>query len=184
MGSNTEDSFRHTKIVKNLNSDSSSLLMAHTRKSEPRGSVPEKSLKKLAFNKPNPEILETFRNRYPNRDYIVNIKIHEFTCLCPLTDQPDFATIYVTYIPDQKCIESKSLKLYIFSFRNFGVFHEDCVNRILDDCVGASEPRWMQVAGKFSARGGISLTPIVEYAKLGFALSSHFEGLNSWQKRY
>jgi 7-cyano-7-deazaguanine reductase len=152
--------------------------MANIKKSEPRGSVFGKSVEKFAFNRPNSKILKTFRNRYPNRDYIVNMKIREFTCLCPLTGQPDFATIHVTYIPNQKCIESKSLKLYIFSFRNFEVFHEDCVNRILDDCVGASEPRWMQVTGKFSARGGISFTLVVEYVKPGFALSSHFEGLN------
>jgi 7-cyano-7-deazaguanine reductase len=147
--------------------------MAQTRKNELRDSVLKKKNKKFEFDKPDPKILETFRNEYPNRDYIVNMRIREFTCLCPLTGQPDFATIFLRYIPDVKCIESKSLKLYIFSFRNFGEFHEDCVNRILNDCVIASDPRWMEVKGAFNARGGISITPIAEYVKSGFNVPSH-----------
>jgi len=149
--------------------------MVQTRKNELKGSVLKKKIEKFEFDKPNPKILETFRNKYPNRDYVVNMRIQEFTCLCPLTGQPDFATIFIRYVPDVKCIESKSLKLYLFSFRNFGEFHEDCVNRILDDCIAASEPRWMQVIGKFNARGGISITPVAEYAKPGFDIASHIK---------
>jgi 7-cyano-7-deazaguanine reductase len=147
--------------------------MAQSRKNELKGSVLEKKARKLEYDKPNPKILETFLNKYSDRDYEINIKIPEFTCLCPLTGQPDFATIHIRYVPDGKCLESKSLKLYLFSFRNFGEFHEDCVNRILNDCVTASDPRWMEVKGEFNARGGISITPIAEYVKPGFDMFSH-----------
>jgi 7-cyano-7-deazaguanine reductase len=142
--------------------------MVQQRKKELKDAVLGKKITKFVFDKPHADILETFQNRYAERDYLINVKVPEFTCVCPLTGQPDFATIYIQYIPDEKCIESKSLKLYIFSYRNFPEFHEDCVNRILNDCVKISEPRWMRVVGKFSARGGISITPIAEFKKREF----------------
>lgn len=144
--------------------------MVQPRKEELKKSVLGKDITEFVFDKPSVEILETFENRHSERDYIIDIKIPEFTCVCPLTGQPDFATIFIRYIPNSKCIESKSLKLYVFSYRNFQEFHEDCVNRILNDCVKACEPRWMQVIGKFNARGGIFITPIAEYKKKGFKL--------------
>ncbi len=144
--------------------------MGQRRKDELKDTVLGKKITRFAFDKPNAEILETFQNRHSERDYIINIKTSEFTCVCPLTGQPDFATICIRYIPNSKCIESKSLKLYMFSYRNFQEFHEDCVNRILNDCVKACKPRWMQVIGEFNVRGGISITPIAEYKKRGFKL--------------
>jgi len=147
--------------------------MVETRAEELKNAVLGKKITKFVFDKPDAKILETFRNRYRERNYIIDIKIPEFTCLCPLTGQPDFATIYIRYIPDEKCIESKSLKMYIFSYRNFREFHEDVVNRILEDCVKACEPRWMRVIGKFRVRGGISITPIAEYTKQGFRVPEY-----------
>jgi len=146
------------------------LFMEQTRKDELKNAVLGKKVTKFVFDKPSARILETFQNRYAKRDYMINISIPEFTSICPLTGQPDFAIIHMRYIPDKKCIESKSLKLYIFSHRNFPEFHEDCVNRILEDCIKACEPRWMQVIGKFNARGGISITPIAEYRRQGYKL--------------
>lgn len=133
---------------------------------------------KYKFDKPDAKILETFQNRYSERDYIISIEIPEFTCICPVTGQPDFGTIYIRYIPDKRCIESKSLKLYILSYRNFGIFYEDCVNRILDDCVKACKPRWMQVIGRFNPRGGIFISPITEYKKPGYKLPEHVKSNN------
>jgi 7-cyano-7-deazaguanine reductase len=101
--------------------------------------------------------LETFDNRYSNRDYWITFDCPEFTSLCPITSQPDFGRITIRYIPDKLCIESKSLKLYFFSFRNFGTFHEEVVNRILDDIVAACQPRKAIVNGDFLPRGGISI---------------------------
>jgi len=147
--------------------------MKKTRAEELKNNVLGKKIKKFVFDKPDAKLLETFRNRYAERDYIIDIEIPEFTCICPLTGQPDFATIYIRYIPDKRCIESKSLKLYIFSYRNFGEFHEDVINRILDDCVETCKPRWMRVVGKFRVRGGISITPITEYKKQGFKLPEY-----------
>jgi 7-cyano-7-deazaguanine reductase len=144
--------------------------MVQNRRKELKDTVLGKKITEFVFDNPDSIILETFKNRYPNRDYFIKINIPEFTCLCPLTGQPDFATIRIRYIPDLKCIESKSLKLYVFSFRNFSEFHEDCVNRILDDCVKACEPRWMRVSGQFNVRGGISITPVAEYAKEGYRI--------------
>ena len=144
--------------------------MAQTRANELKSAVLGKNTR-YVFDKPNWKILETFINRYPHRDYLIQFNIPEFTNVCPLTNQPDFAKIRICYIPHGKCIQSKSLKLYIVSFRNFPEFHEDCVNRILDDCVKACKPRWMQVLGRFNARGGISIMPIAEYTKKGFKLS-------------
>ena len=111
----------------------------------------------------NKKLLETFENKHSNRDYFVKFNCPEFTSLCPITGQPDFATIYISYIPNIKMVESKSLKLYLFSFRNPGGFHEDCVNTILNDLVELMEPRYIEVWGKFTPRGGISIDPYVNY---------------------
>lgn len=108
-------------------------------------------------------LLETFANQYEGRDYFVKFNCPEFTSLCPITGQPDFATLYISYIPDKKMVESKSLKLYLFSFRNHGGFHEDCVNRILNDLVELLQPRYLEVWGKFLPRGGISIDPYANY---------------------
>jgi len=99
--------------------------------------------------------LETVPNPHPDRDYEVSLDIPEFTCLCPRTGQPDFATIRIRYVPDQRLVEFKSIKLYIWSYRNEGAFHEDVTNRILNDFAAAAEPRWIEVVGDFSVRGGI-----------------------------
>src|SRR5688500_18060518 len=99
--------------------------------------------------------LKTFQNPSPERDYEISFEAPEFTCLCPMTGQPDFATMRIRYIPDAKCVELKSLKLYLWSFRDEGTFHEAVTNRILDDLVGALDPRWMTVEGDFFIRGGI-----------------------------
>jgi 7-cyano-7-deazaguanine reductase len=112
--------------------------------------------------------LETFPNRHPDRDYIVTLKSAEFTCVCPATGQPDFAEITIHYIPDQKIVESKSLKLYLWSYRNEGVFHEHVTNVILDDLVAALQPRWCEVISDFSVRGGIAITVQAEYLKQGY----------------
>lgn len=109
--------------------------------------------------------LETFPNRHPERDYTVTLETEEFTCVCPATGQPDFAKITIRYVPDQKIVESKSLKLYFWSFRNVGVFHEHVTNVILDDLVNALEPRWCEVIAEFGIRGGIAITVRAEYKK-------------------
>ena len=114
-----------------------------------------------------PEVLETFENRHPERDYWVELRCPEFTSLCPITGQPDFADIRIMYIPDQKMVESKSLKLYLFSFRNHGDFHEDCVNIILNDLVRLMNPRYIEVAGLFVPRGGIAIHPYANYGRPG-----------------
>ena len=107
---------------------------------------------------PDKAKLETFVNAYPQRDYEILFDCPEFTSLCPVTGQPDFGHIRVRYIADKRCIESKSLKLYLYSFRNHHTFHEEAVNRILSDLVKACKPRWMEVSGEFRPRGGIALT--------------------------
>jgi 7-cyano-7-deazaguanine reductase len=99
--------------------------------------------------------LATFPNPKPGRDYSIRMRIPEFTCLCPKTGQPDFATLYLEYVPDSRCVELKALKLYIWSFRDEGHFHEDVTNRILDDLVRATKPRFMRLTAKFNVRGGI-----------------------------
>lgn len=114
-----------------------------------------------------PELLEAFENRKPDRDYFVKFNCPEFTTLCPMTNQPDFATIYISYIPDKKMVESKSLKLYLFSYRNHGGFHEDSVNTIMDDLIKLMDPRYIEVWGKFTPRGGISIDPYCNYGKPG-----------------
>lgn len=112
-----------------------------------------------------PQLLESFENRHPNRDYIVTLRCPEFTSLCPITAQPDFADITIKYIPDHKLVESKSLKLYLFSFRNHGDFHEDCINIILNDLVKLMEPKYIEVYGDFRPRGGIAIIPLATYGK-------------------
>lgn len=114
-----------------------------------------------------PEMLETFVNKHPDNDYFVKFNCPEFTSLCPITGQPDFATITISYVPDVKMVESKSLKLYLFSFRNHGDFHEDCVNVIMKDLIKLMEPKYIEVWGKFTPRGGISIDPYCNYGKLG-----------------
>jgi 7-cyano-7-deazaguanine reductase len=115
----------------------------------------------------NPDLLETFDNRHPGTDYFVKFNCPEFTSLCPITGQPDFATIYLSYVPDQKLVESKSLKLYLFSFRNHGDFHENCIVTIMKDLVQKLNPKYIEVWGKFLPRGGISIDPYVNYGKPG-----------------
>ena len=112
-----------------------------------------------------PEILETFQNKHPENDYFVKFNCPEFTSLCPITGQPDFATIFISYIPDEKMVESKSLKLYLFSFRNHGDFHEDCVNIIMKDLIKLMDPKYIEVWGKFLPRGGISIDPYCNYGR-------------------
>ena len=112
--------------------------------------------------------LETFPNPKPERDFLVHMQIPEFTCLCPKTAQPDFATLYLDYIADRKCVELKSLKLYIWSFRDEGAFHEAVTNRILDDLVEALQPRFMRLTAKFFVRGGIFTNVVAEHRKAGW----------------
>jgi 7-cyano-7-deazaguanine reductase len=112
--------------------------------------------------------LKTFPNPRPGRAFHIHMEIPEFTCLCPLTGQPDFATIVLDYIPDRSCLELKALKLYAWSFRNEGAFHEAVTNRILDDLVKAVTPRFMRVTGRFNVRGGIFTTVVAEHRKKGW----------------
>lgn len=112
-----------------------------------------------------PEVLETFVNKHPDSDYWVRFHCPEFTSLCPITGQPDFASIEISYIPDVKMVESKSLKLYLFSFRQHGDFHEDCVNIIMKDLVKLLSPRYIEVTGDFTPRGGISIHPFANYGR-------------------
>jgi 7-cyano-7-deazaguanine reductase len=107
---------------------------------------------------PDEARLETFENRHPDRDYWITLDCPEFTSLCPVTNQPDFGRIIIRYVPDKRCVESKSLKLYLFSFRNHNTFHEEAVNRILDDIVAACSPRRAEVEGNFNPRGGIGIS--------------------------
>ena len=111
-----------------------------------------------------PEVLETFENKHPDNDYWVQFNCPEFTSLCPITGQPDFAEIKILYIPGRRMVESKSLKLYLFSFRNHGDFHEDCVNIIMKDLVKLMDPKYLEVTGWFMPRGGISIYPFANYA--------------------
>ena len=109
--------------------------------------------------------LETFENRYPQRDYIIEFDADDFTSLCPITGQPDFATLHIEYVADRRCIETKSLKFYLSSFRNCAAFNEEVANRILDDLVTACSPRFMRVFGQFASRGGIRVSVRAEYEK-------------------
>ena len=114
-----------------------------------------------------PQMLETFINKPQDNDYFVKFNCPEFTSLCPITGQPDFATIYISYIPDVRMVESKSLKLYLYSFRNHGDFHEDCVNIIMKDLIKLMDPKYIEVWGKFTPRGGISIDPYCNYGRKG-----------------
>ncbi len=115
----------------------------------------------------DPSLLETFDNAHRDHDYYVKFNCPEFTALCPITGQPDFAAITISYVPDVKMVESKSLKLYLFSFRNHGSFHEDCVNVIMNDLIALLDPKYIEVTGKFLPRGGISIDPYCNYGKPG-----------------
>lgn len=112
--------------------------------------------------------LETFPNPESSRDYLIHMEIPEFTCLCPKTGQPDFATLLLDYIPDRTCLELKSLKLYVWSYRDQGAFHEAVTNRILDDLAAATRPRFMRLTARFYVRGGIFTTVVVEHRKKGW----------------
>lgn len=112
-----------------------------------------------------PSVLEVFSNPHPEHDYFVKFNCPEFTSLCPITGQPDFASIYISYVPNMQMLESKSLKLYLFSFRNHGAFHEDCINQIMLDLRALMDPKYIEVWGKFTPRGGISIDPYVNYGK-------------------
>ena len=114
-----------------------------------------------------PEVLETFENRHRENDYWVKFNCPEFTSLCPITGQPDFATLYISYVPDVRMVESKSLKLYLFSFRNHGDFPEDVVNTVMKDLIKLMDPRYIEVWGKFLPRGGISIDPYANYGRPG-----------------
>ena len=140
------------------------MVMAMDRKQE--------SLKALGreteyLNHYAPEVLETFENKHQGNDYWVQFNCPEFTSLCPITGQPDFAEIKIMYIPAERMVESKSLKLYLFSFRNNGDFHEDCVNIIMKDLVRLMDPKYIEVVGLFTPRGGISIYPYANYGKPG-----------------
>jgi 7-cyano-7-deazaguanine reductase len=113
-------------------------------------------------------LLDTFPNPSPARDYLIHMEIPEFTCLCQKTGQPDFATLFIDYIPDKKCVELKSLKLYVWSYRNQGAFHEAVTNRMLDDLARATQPRYMRLIARFFVRGGIFTTVSAEYSKKGW----------------
>ena len=114
-----------------------------------------------------PEVLESFENQHPDNDYWVRFNCPEFTSVCPITGQPDFAEIRISYIPDRRMVESKSLKLYLFSFRNYGAFHEDCVNMIMKDLIALMDPKYIEVTGFFLPRGGISIHPYANYGRPG-----------------
>ena len=116
----------------------------------------------------DPSVLETFQNKHPGNDYFVKFNCPEFTSLCPITGQPDFATIYISYIPNELMVESKSLKLYLFSFRNHGDFHEDVTNIILNDLVALMQPKYIEVKGLFVPRGGIAIHPFANWAHPDF----------------
>ena len=115
----------------------------------------------------DPSVLESFNNKHPQNYYFVKFNCPEFTSLCPITGQPDFANIIISYVPDQKLVESKSLKLYLFSFRNHGDFHEDVVNIIMKDLIQLMDPKYIEVWGKFLPRGGLSIDPYCNYGKKG-----------------
>ncbi|MGC9456369.1 MAG: preQ(1) synthase [Halothiobacillaceae bacterium] len=112
--------------------------------------------------------LETFENPRPDRDYTIHMEVPEFTCLCPKTGQPDFANIRIDYVPDRRCVELKSLKMYMWSFREEGGFHEAMTNRILEDIVAAIEPRFLRITGEWNVRGGIFTTVVVEHRQDGW----------------
>jgi len=112
------------------------------------------------YENPEAGLLESFTHGDPDRRWVVGLECSEFTSLCPITGQPDFGTILIHYVPDRLCVESKSLKLYLFAYRNHGAFHEDCVNRIADDLVARIAPKYLRVFGDFNVRGGIAIRPL------------------------
>ena len=116
----------------------------------------------------DPGVLEAFANAHPERDYLVTLRCPEFTTLCPITGQPDFGTLLISYIPNERLVESKSLKLYLFSFRNHGDFHEDVTNVVLNDLVALMEPKYIEVKGLFVPRGGIAIHPFANWANPAF----------------
>jgi 7-cyano-7-deazaguanine reductase len=125
-------------------------------------------MSKIVPDKSNPEkikLLETFDNSYPGRDYLIIHKTNEFTSICPRTGQPDFGVITITYIANKKCVELKSLKYYLQAYRNEGIFYENVTNKILDDLVTTLKPKWMEIKGEFSVRGGLQSTVMAEYGK-------------------
>lgn len=115
----------------------------------------------------DPSVLETFENKHMENDYFVKFNCPEFTSLCPKTGQPDFASVYISYVPERLMVESKSLKLYLLSFRNHGDFHEDCMNIIMKDLIKLLDPKYIEVWGRFTPRGGISIDPYCNYGKEG-----------------
>lgn len=131
-------------------------------------------------NNYDPALLESFDNKHPENDYFVKFNCPEFTSLCPITGQPDFATITISYVPDEKLVESKSLKLYLFSFRNHGDFHEDCVNIIMKDLINLLDPKYIEVWGKFLPRGGISIDPYANHGKPGTRWETIAEQRLAW----
>jgi len=138
--------------------------MSDDRKSEGLQSLGRKTGYVFDYS---PQVLETFSNKHAERDYWVRFNCPEFTTICPITGQPDFAEIRISYIPDQRMVESKSLKLYLFSFRNHGGFHEDTVNMILKDLIQLMDPKYIEVTGIFTPRGGISIYPYANYGRPG-----------------
>ena len=135
----------------------------------------------------DPSLLETFANKHADHDYMVTFRCPEFTTLCPITGQPDFATLYINYIPNERMVESKSLKLYLFSFRNHGDFHEDVTNIIMKDLIALMNPKYIEVRGMFYPRGGISIYPFANWANPDFdyadvAAKRMFEQLSDLDK--
>lgn len=125
----------------------------------------------------SPDILESFQNKHPENDYWVKFNAPEFTSLCPMTGQPDFARVYISYVPGDRLVESKSLKLYLFSFRNHGDFHEDCANIIMKDLIKLLDPKYIEVWCKFTPRGGLSIDPYCNYGKP----DSEYEGMSKFR---
>jgi 7-cyano-7-deazaguanine reductase len=133
--------------------------------------MPSKEALGANLNRPGTD-LETFPNPAPERDYTIRMEIPEFTCLCPKTGQPDFATLSLEYVPDERCIELKSLKLYVWSFRDRGAFHEAVTNEILERLVDAAMPRFMRLSARFNVRGGIYTTIVAEHRRGGWSPAS------------
>ena len=139
---------------------------------------------KYLFDEPTSSTLETFINKHPGNDYLVEFKCPEFTSLCPKTGQPDFATMYIRYVPNTDMVESKSLKLYLFSYRNHGDFHEDCTNKIMKDLVSVMNPKWIRVVGDFVPRGGISIVTVAEYTMPGYKVPEYYSRLSELHTRH
>lgn len=137
-------------------------MINNSRKEEGLKSLGKKTEYNVDYS---PELLEAFDNKHTDNDYWVQFNCPEFTSLCPITGQPDFAEIKIMYLPDKKMVESKSLKLYLFSFRNHGDFHEDCVNIIMKDLIRLMNPKYIEVVGIFTPRGGISIYPYANYGR-------------------